>query len=100
MRAARWRRRALKIKSMSKSEFNRSVSTKVDATEHLQADFTCGDFAQRDHRRLVAAGFNQRGATLGKLASAIRRRKRQLKAVGDVFHAVIYGNARHGVSLL
>ena len=88
----------------NKNKWHSQISTdpcsgKVGAVKHFQADLACGDFAQRDHGRLVAIGFHQRRATLCQLARAIGRSEGQLKTVVNIFHAVVYGNACHGESL-
>src|SRR5690606_806977 len=65
------------------------------ASEHLDADQSGGDLAQRRNRGLVFR-VELRRVPLCEHARAIGGRKRQLEAVRDSLQAVFDGDASHG----
>jgi hypothetical protein len=64
--------------------------------EDFGAVFRRCEFAQRNDCRFVAGSVDHRLCTVGQLPGAISGRQRHFEAVGDDFHAVVYGNAGHG----
>ena len=64
--------------------------------EDFCAEFRRCEFAQRNNRRFVAGRVDHRLGAIGELPGAISGRQRHFEAVGDDFHAIVYGDAGHG----
>jgi hypothetical protein len=64
-------------------------------TEHFDAHFAGGNFAQRGYRWLVFGCVYARRMALCQLTSAISRGQRQLEAIGDLREAIFNGDSSH-----
>ena len=67
----------------------------VDLVDHRLVDLAIGDFAQRDHGRLVVVADDGRLRALRDLTRALGRHQDELEAVVHHFEAIFYGNACH-----
>src|SRR6266566_9495877 len=66
--------------------------------QHLDADFSGGDFAQGNDRWLIAVAIDQWLRAGADLARTIGRGERQLKTVGYLGQTIFDRNAGHGFS--